>query len=127
MSDISSERPETKEKSAVVCQLENAAREHYGAQALKRGIPDYMINALVDYVVFGVAPGNFLGALLSNDLMETYRRADDTNIDRIRNYVMFLYNDAPAACSGSHQRFGEWIQREGLRDQFIEAERRSRK
>lgn len=74
------------------------------------GIPDHCRYPLARYIVYHTQPGDFLASLLKNDLRETCAHADHFNIDRIYNYVKFLYNEAPGACWGSKERFEEWLQ-----------------
>lgn len=73
------------------------------------GIPDYMIESLVGYIVHHIAPGDFLCAVIANDLFEAYGRADSTNIHCIYNYVRFFYNHAPAPCWGSREALKAWV------------------
>ena len=72
-------------------------------------IPPYMHNALIGYIVFRKTPGDFLSALLSNNLKLTIQCADDNNIDRLHVYVAFLCTYAPAQCWGSKENFQKWI------------------
>lgn len=88
-----------------------------GGQADWSLIPDYMIDGLRRYIENGVQPGDFLTALLSNDLFRTFERADDTNSRAVRNYVQFLYNYAPGECWGSEERFKAWLKSGGLTGQ----------
>ena len=73
------------------------------------GIPSHMHGAMVRYLVDHIAPGDFLQAVLENDLKEACNRADDINILRLPEYVRFLYNFAPRACWGSPRAFREWL------------------
>lgn len=77
-------------------------------------IPDYMRGAVARYIGHGIPPGNFLTAVLSNDLKEACGRADDENKFALYRYVQFLYCDAPAGCWGSPERVEEWIKDGGL-------------
>jgi len=77
-------------------------------------IPDYMIGGLRRYIEQGIEPGHFLSALFSNDLRQTFEQADEVNSRAVGDYVMFLYNYAPAPCWGSRQKFEAWIARGGL-------------
>jgi hypothetical protein len=77
-------------------------------------IPDYMIGGLRRYIEYGVPPGSFLTALLSNDLRATFERADDENRRCVENYVRFLYSYAPSQCWGSPARFDAWCKKGGL-------------
>jgi hypothetical protein len=66
--------------------------------------------ALLRYVLEGIPTGDFLRALLSNDLKETLARADDTSILAVRALVRWLYNEAPAPCWGSREAVTKWIE-----------------
>jgi len=71
-------------------------------------IPRYMHGGIVRWIEHGLAPGDFLTAILSNDLRGACERADDTNRHFLFEYVFWLYNHAPAACWGSPERFRAW-------------------
>lgn len=72
-------------------------------------VPPHMFPGVERYMLEGVAPGNFLSALLCNDLMDAMGRADDTNADAIRQWCQFLYNFAPANSYGSPEIFKAWL------------------
>jgi hypothetical protein len=55
-----------------------------------------------------VVPGEFLQAVLANDLKDACGRADSTNVHLLPVYVTFLYNKAPAACWGSREAIVAW-------------------
>lgn len=67
----------------------------------EHGIPDYMRGGLIRYFNNRLPPGGFLTAVLSNDLMEAFSHADETNRHCMRAYVMWLYNEAPGRSSGA--------------------------
>jgi len=89
-------------------------REHLIERATSLGIPDYMHDGLVEFILHGRPVGNFLTAVLSNNLKEACGRADDTNLQLLPNYVRFLYNHAPVGCWGTEERMESWMEREGL-------------
>jgi len=68
------------------------------------------------YIEEGILPGDFLTAVLSNDLMESFGRADDINRPRIYDYCVFLYNQAPSNCFGSPENVKNWVSRGGLNE-----------
>jgi len=72
-------------------------------------IPDYMQAGLYDYLTKHVEPGGFLLAVLSNDLCETYVRADGTNFFCVPAYVSYLYNHAPSQAWGSPEKVAAWL------------------
>lgn len=78
-------------------------------------VPRYMHDAVLRYIEHGIRPGHFLTALFSNDLMETFGRADESNTAAMREWVRYVYNCAPVGCHGSPGRVAAWIERGGLR------------
>jgi len=77
-------------------------------------IPDYMRPALDRYVREGLAPGDFLRAVLCNDLVEAAGRADGNNARNLVAYVGFMYNVMPSGCWGSPENVKAWIEQRGL-------------
>jgi len=71
-------------------------------------IPPHMRDAVIHYVCDGVPPGGFLTALLSNDLMGAFGKADSTNIDNMKNWVIFIYNYLPQNSHGSAENIIDW-------------------
>jgi hypothetical protein len=74
----------------------------------------YMTDGLKLYVERGILPGDFLIALLSNDLLEAYRRADDNNTAAMRDWASFLHNQLPRGCHGSREAVQAWCKAGGL-------------
>lgn len=75
----------------------------------KHLIPPYMWGGIERYMVNRIAPGHFLTALLSNDLIEAFARADDENAANMQRYCRFLYNYAPRGTYGSPAAVREWL------------------
>lgn len=85
------------------------------AAMIERGrhlVPAYMWGGVSRYMVNRIAPGSFLEALFSNDLMGAMGRADDVNADNIRQYCQFLYNYAPRGSYGSPDNVRAWLKSE---------------
>jgi hypothetical protein len=74
------------------------------------GIPERMHGGLIRYVEQGIPPGDFLQAVINNDLREACGRADDENKRLLPEYIMWFYNWAPGACWGSPENFKEWME-----------------
>ena len=64
------------------------------------GMPEYMHGGIIRFYENGIPPGDFLTAVIDNDLQEAAVRADSTNIERLKNYVMWFYNYAPSGTWG---------------------------
>lgn len=85
---------------------------YYANGARSCGIPEYMVSGLVRWFVSHTKPGDFLCAVLQNDLRRACERADDTNAPILMNYMRFLYNYAPSGCWGSQDAFDSWRREE---------------
>lgn len=97
--------------------LNSRSKEAY--RNLKKGysasiIPHYMQKGITEYVLHGRKPGDFLCALLKNDLMGAAGRADGGNIHLLGEYAKLLYNHVPYGCYGSEENFDAWIEQGGL-------------
>lgn len=74
-------------------------------------LPEHMQEGMKLYIENGVKPGRFLRAVLENDLMGAFGKADPINQERIRDFCSFLYNNAPRGCYGSPEIVSAWINR----------------
>ena len=72
-------------------------------------IPPHMQAAIKRYVIDRLRPGNFLSAVISNDLRGAVDHADSDNLPLIKLYVQWFYNRAPAICHGTAQRMEDWL------------------
>lgn len=77
-------------------------------------LPNHMQDAARRYVEDGAHVGGFLEAVLSNDLVGAFGRADSANRDAMEDWVAWLYNDAPAGCWGSAEAVEQWQKQNGL-------------
>ncbi len=75
-------------------------------------IPKRMMGGISRYINQGVLPGEFLQAVICNDLREACGKADDENIANLPAYVAYFYNEVPANCWGSRKTMQEWVQRQ---------------
>lgn len=64
--------------------------------------------ALIRYVLHGDQVGDFLSAVISNELVEAAGRADAENIVILHVYAAFLHNVAPGASWGSREAMRSW-------------------
>lgn len=79
------------------------------------GIPERMHPGIVRYVEHGVAPGHFLQAVFSNDLIEAVSRSDDQNAQMLDCYVRLMVNQFPGDSYGSKETVRQWIKRGGIK------------
>jgi len=75
-------------------------------------IPKRMMGSIDRYINQKIKPGDFLTAVISNDLKEAVGRADDENMRNLPAYVAFFYNHAPASCWGSKEKMKLWLKRD---------------
>lgn len=72
-------------------------------------IPEYMMGGLTRYIEQGIEPGDFLMAVLENNLRQAVGQADDENIVNLPAYIGYLYNEAPGSCWGSPAKVQAWM------------------
>ncbi len=94
----------------------NDEQQHWRIQ-MARGlaaIPDGMHEAIHFWVMYGRQPGDFLTAVLTNDLFGAVRRGDDQNAAALQGWVRLLYNYCPIFCYGSPEKVAAWAAHRGL-------------
>lgn len=69
------------------------------------------IEDILRYVNDKVPPGDFLQAVLENNLKESFQRADEDNIRSMFEIVQFIYNEIPASCWGSPEKVKKWLEK----------------
>ena len=72
-------------------------------------IPARMIGGIERYIHEHIQPGDFLSAIITNDLAEAVGRADDENLHNLPAYVAYFYNEAPSTCWGSPNKMRDWL------------------
>ena len=72
-------------------------------------LPNHMVLGVKGYIEDGTPPGDFLTAVICNDLTEAFARADETNIARMFDIVSFFYSEAPLACWKTKEKMDFWI------------------
>jgi hypothetical protein len=85
------------------------------AKMYEYGIPEYMHGGLIRYFENRLPPGDFLQAVLSNDLFEAFARADEINTYAMKAYVVWLVNQVPGRGSGiwgSREAVKNWLEGE---------------
>ena len=70
------------------------------------------IRASLDrYAERGIPTGDFLRAVLSNDLMDAMGRADDYNRSTLYEICSYVYNELPGLCHGSPEYVNRWLEK----------------
>lgn len=75
-------------------------------------IPDHTQESFESYIIYGLPPGSFMLAVLSNDLLGAVSHADTWNKQRIVEIVQWMAARAPIACWGSHEKVATWLKDE---------------
>lgn len=77
-------------------------------------IPARMMGGLERWIEKGILPGEFLQAVLENNLFAAAGRADSENMFNLPAYCAFLYNECPSNCFGSPEIVKAWQKHNGL-------------
>jgi len=72
-------------------------------------IPEHMRSVMKRYIEERIPPGDFLEAVLANDLFGAVRRADEINRAALHRYPLWLYNHAPPLCYGTREKVQKWL------------------
>lgn len=99
---------------ALVAHLTPVAREEFWIALETSGIPLYMRKPIEEYVFDGCPVGDFLTAVLSDKLQESFGRADEDNRAAMYNWCRLIYNHVPIRLWGSLERVEDWIRCKGL-------------
>lgn len=84
-------------------------------------IPESTLGGLERYIAEGCPTGGFLEAVLENDMLGAYQRADEFNTAAMGEIVKWLYNNAPGDCWGSRKRVAAWYKQHQERRAAAEA------
>jgi len=69
------------------------------------------LDGLTNYATHHTPTGSFLRAVLENDLMEAFGRADEDNLRDIHEILSHVYNNIPASCHGSPEIVNNWLKK----------------
>ena len=72
-------------------------------------LPERLRGGAQRYIEHGIQPGDFLTAVIDNNLKESVSRADDDMIKRLLEIVSWWYWEAPAGCWGSKEKRLAWM------------------
>ncbi len=78
-------------------------------------VPEHLRPGIAMYLDDGIVPGDFLQAVICNDLKEAAFRADQTNYPRLGDLAKFFYWHTPYACQGSQSKMMDWASMGGLK------------
>ena len=77
-------------------------------------VPPHLRNGMREYIQRGHVPGDFLQALIANDLNDALSRADEISMGSLGVLTTWLYNDAPGGSWGSRGILHAWSRLGGL-------------
>jgi len=77
----------------------------YKRETMREDIKD----ALKRYAEHKIMTGDFLKAVLENDLQMAFARADEDNVKDMLQIVRYCYNDLPSECWGSKEKVEAWL------------------
>lgn len=77
-------------------------------------LPEHMQGQMRRYMEEGINPGNFLQAILANDLAAASYYADDINKHEFFCYGVFLMNEAPVGSWGNIETTLAWMEKGGM-------------
>ncbi len=77
-------------------------------------VPPHLRNGMREYIQRGHVPGDYLQAVIANDLNDALSRADENSMGSLGVLTTWLYNDAPGGCWGSRGIMNAWSTRGGL-------------
>ena len=76
-------------------------------------LPEHLRKGLEEHIERGHIPGDFLVAVISNNLMAALSLADETSKAALDDILQFMWNAAPSASWGSKEFMMRWSQKEG--------------
>ena len=77
-------------------------------------LPEHMRSGARLYIEDGIPPGDFMLAILTNDLKGAFGRADEINRSLIETWIRWTYNDIPGGAQGSVELVQAWMNARGL-------------
>ena len=66
------------------------------------------------YVKDRIPGGSFINAVLANDLMGAFGRADVDNSRDMKEICSYVYNEIPLSCHGSYEIVEKWLHPEAV-------------
>lgn len=81
-------------------------------------LPERLRGGVQRYIEKGIRPGNFLTAVIENNLTESVGMADDDMIKVLPEIVGWFYNQAPAICWGSATKAKKWMRKKDQEYKF---------
>jgi hypothetical protein len=77
-------------------------------------LPAHIRDGVRDYIERGHLPGDFLRAVIANNLSQSFGYADEINRARLFEILSFFHNEAPGQCWGTPALMAAWHSGGGL-------------
>lgn len=74
-------------------------------------IPEAMLDGIALYLNFGILPGSFLRAVISDSLSEACAHADAVNLHNLPAYVTYFFNEVQSEAWGSKEKMIAWSEK----------------
>lgn len=71
------------------------------------------LESLIRYRDQGIPTGDFLRAVLLNDLFDAVSRGDEENLECLVEIVQWIYNELPGSAWRTKEKIEAWIERGG--------------
>ncbi len=71
--------------------------------------PIHILNAIDDYVRTHTPRGNFVMAVLENNLTSAFFLADDESMAGLRDILLYVHWEIPGSCHGSEDKVRAWL------------------
>ena len=107
--------PPYEQSTESPCDEEADCAQSDALPAQSDGVPPHTLLGLIEYRDKGVPVGNFLYAVLVNDLYEAACRADDFNLPALRSIVQWVHDNMPPTSYGTKRRVSDWLRLKGAR------------
>lgn len=82
-------------------------------------LPEHMRDSVKGYIEWGYPIGGFLTAVFSNDLLLAFAKADSINMDHLKDWAVFLWNEAPPESWGSADKIAKWQKQGGMLNRTV--------
>lgn len=88
--------------------LESLKAQHESIFGESR-LPQWVKDSLTRYVTDGIPTGDFLRAVLANDLQGAFGRADMGTAQVMAAIVSYVYNNVPRTMVGSYETVNDYV------------------
>lgn len=80
--------------------LDASSLEFINFEGVYAVIPERMQQSIMNYIIHKTMPGNFISAVICNDLRNAVGYADEENLLLLKTYVHWFYNVCPSGYYG---------------------------